>query len=161
MREAPFTEADVNDLIAAPKYFSSKREDNRGQPNVKEIRVTYEVRKLGEEATNLRLQFFARLEKRPNSAVVQGLPGVSLLWYNRRIRCLAWKLRRDVVMNGVVVGFVKGWYEHVWTDADQDRHVVDVNAEVTATDFDSIMRLCCKRWNIKTPIEQLTLGVEP
>ena len=94
------------------------------------------------------------------AAVVQAFPGASLLWYSKRIRCLAWKLRRDVVKDGEVTGFVNGWYEHQWTDADQDRYVVDVNAEITATDFDSIVHLCCERWNIETPA-QLTLGVEP
>lgn len=162
MRKAPFTEADVNNLISEKKYFAKKREDNRRQPNITEVRLTYEVRKRGEEDTNLRLQFYARLEIRPNSAVVQARPGVSLLWYGHRIRCLCWKLRRDVIQNRERVGFVTGWYEHRWTDIDRDEYVVDVDdSEIIATDFDSVVRVCCARWNIEMPGEQLTFGELP
>ena len=161
MRDAIFTEADVNRLIAAPKYFAKKREDTRGQPNTKEIRVTYEVRKRGEEESNLRLQYFARLEQRPHAAVVQAFPGVSLLWYGHKIRCLAWKLRRDLIRNGEPRGFINGWYEHQWSDVDHDRYVVDVDDSVIQdTDFDWIMRFCCARWNIEPPA-QLTFGELP
>ena len=159
MRNAPFTEADVNALISAKKYFATKREDNRRHTNIKEIRLTYEVRKRGEEATNLRLQFYARMEIRPNAAVVQGLPGVSLLWYGHRIRCVYWKLRRDLIQNRKKIGSVTGWYEHQWTDVDQDDYVVDIDdSKVAATDFDSMVQFCCARWNIEPPSEQPTLG---
>lgn len=158
MPKAPFTEAEVEALIAAPKIVFSKMEDNRGQPNVHEVRLTYEIRKKTDQQERLRLRVFARLENRPNSAVVQAFPGVSLLWYNHRIRCVVWKLKREVVQNKTVIGFVRGWYEHRWTDTDQDKFVVDVNAEISQTDFDSILRTCLKMWNIEDPDGQLKLG---
>jgi hypothetical protein len=159
MPRAPFTEAEVNALIAAPKVVFSKMEDNRGQPNVHEVRLTYEIRKTADQEERLRLRVFARLENRPNSAVVQAFPGVSLLWYNHRVRCVVWKLKREIVWNKTVIGFVSGWYEHQWTDTDQDKFVIDVNADISRTDFNSVLRTCLRRWNIDDPDGQLNLGV--
>ena len=158
MPKAPFTEAEVELLIASPKVVFAKMEDNRGQPNVQEVRLTYEIRKKAYSEERLRLRVFARLENRPNSAVVQAFPGVSLLWYNHRIRCIAWKLKREVVQNMTVIGVVRGWYEHQWTDTDQDKFVIDVNAEISHTDFNSVLRTCLRRWNIEDPDGQLNLG---
>jgi hypothetical protein len=158
MPQAQFTAAEVDSLIAVPKIVFKKMEDNRGQPNLTEIRLTYEVRTKDNPDERLRLRMFARLENRPNSAVVQGYPGVSLLWYNDRIRCVAWKLRRESIGEDLnLIEYVSGWYEHQWRDKARDRFVVDINSEITHTDFDSIVRVCLKRWNIEDKDSQLRL----
>lgn len=161
MPNAPFTEAEVQHLIAAKKYIHKVMEDNRRQPNVNEIRLTYEIRQRNSEAERLRLRFFARLEKQANAAVVKPFPGVSLLWYNERIRAICWRLRHDVIRDGQLIGFVRGWHEKLWTDSDRDRFIIDANSIVKdKTDFTSLIALCLKRWNIEGPV-QYEFGESP
>ncbi|MBA3356454.1 MAG: hypothetical protein H0U18_11100 [Pyrinomonadaceae bacterium] len=151
MPDAPFTEAEVRDLIAAKKYIHRVMEDNRGQPNANEIRLTYEIRRRGNETGNLHLRLFARLEKQVNAAVVKPQPGVSLLWCNKRIRCICWRLRHDIIRDGRVIGFVRHWHEKQWTDPDEDKFIIDANDFVKKNiDFASLIYLCLRRWNIET-----------
>lgn len=152
MRKAPFTEAEVRDLIAAKKYIHGVMEDNRRQPNVNETRLTYEIRRRGREAENLHLRLFARLEKQVSAAVVRPRPGVVLLWHNRRVRGICWRLRHDVIRAGQVIGFIRYWHEKQWTDADEDRFIIDANGFVKRDiDFAPLIRLCLRRWNIESP----------
>jgi len=161
MPDAPFTEAEVQHLIAAKKYIHKVMEDNRRQPNINEIRLTYEIRRRNNEAERLRRRFFARLEKQANAAVVKPFPGVSLLWYNHRIRAICWRLRHDAYRDGQFIGYVRGWHEKQWTDADHDRFIIDANSIVgDKTGFASLIGLCLRRWNIEAP-EQYELGESP
>jgi hypothetical protein len=150
MRDAPFTEAEARDLIAAKKYIHRVMEDNRGQPNINEIRLTYEIRQRGKESENIHLRLFARLEKQVNAASVKPQPGVVLLWHNERIRGVCWRLRHDIIQDGKMIGFVRHWHEKQWTDADRDKFIIDANGFVKKNmDFGSLVRLCLKRWNIE------------
>jgi hypothetical protein len=150
MPDAPFTEAEVNDLIAAKKYIHRKMEDNRGQPNTNETRLTYEIRRRGKEQEDLHLRLYARLEKQPNAASVKPQPGVSLLWHNERIRAICWRLRHDSILNGKLINIVRHWHEKQWTDSDKDNFVVDANPFVKKQiDFNALIHLCAQRWNIE------------
>lgn len=120
------------------------------------MRIRYEVRKKDNPGAYLGLQIFAKLNRTPVPRGISPTPSVSLLWYNLRIRGINRKLRHDVVQNGIVVGTVRGWHEHQWTDADEDKFVIDVNALIKKSDLRSLLQFCMKRWNIEFP-EQLTL----
>jgi hypothetical protein len=153
-----FTEKEVQQLIASRKYIYKLMEDNRRNPNIHELRLTYEIRRKGKEAEGLKLRFFARMELRPNAGVVKPFPGVSLLWYNERVRAICWRLRHDVIRDGHTIGDVKHWHEKQWTDSDRDKFIVDANRIVgNNTDFTSLVALCLRRWNIDAP-EQFRLG---
>jgi hypothetical protein len=162
MRPTPFTEYEVKELLRAKKFIYKVRENNyptaKNNSAINEIRIRYAIRRVDSPNQDLRLQFFTRLERPAFGAEARTLPGISLNWYGERLRSISHALRHEVIQNGINIGYVKGWYEHQWTEADRDRYIVDINEDLqhTTKDLLSMMAFCLKRWNINAP-EQLNL----
>lgn len=151
MVSAPFTEYEVSQLVAARKFVARVVQDNtRGEidPQI-ERRIIYDVRRKDNPSNDNRLRLCARLSPSLPGIGVKGTPGVSLQWRNKNIRKLDHKLRHDVIQDGVVVGFVRGWHEHVWTDEDQDRFIIVADPPVRQSDLRSVIRWCADKWNIE------------
>ncbi len=158
MSDAPLTEADVKKLLKKRKFvyrlLGDNREDSRTNQSITEVRIKYEVRTIAEPNVDIKLRFSARLAK---TGPVKPFPGIALFWYrSKRIRGISWAVRHDIVRNNAVIGKVKGWYEHRWTDVDEDRSIVDVNRDIDRTDLFSMVNFCLNRWNIEE-VEQLRL----
>ena len=83
-----------------------------------------------------------------------GIPNLK----GERIRGIDWKIKHESQRGGMPNGFVKGWHEHLWTEADRDRFVVDVNDAVGQEDFRAFLKVCLDRWNVEVEESiQLTL----
>jgi len=162
MRAVPhptITEADVAYLLAAKKFIFRVTADNSDQRrDVPEIRIRYEIRRKDLREHTIYVQFFARQEQAVLSALPKPTPGISLLWYGRRIRGISRRIKHDVIRDGVKIGIVRGWYEHQWTNTDEDKYIVDINSEVKRPDLRSLIAMCLDRWNIERP-SQLNLGI--
>lgn len=158
MPDAPFTEADVKKLLKKRKFVYRLLEDNREEARtnnaITEARIKYEIRTIAEPNVDIRLRFSARL---PKEATVKPFPGIALFWYrSKRIRGISWAVRHEIIRNDAKVGKVHGWYEHQWTDTDEDRFIVDMNKHIHETDLFSMVNFCLKRWGIEQ-VEQLRL----
>lgn len=77
------------------------------------------------------------------------VPGASLIWKTKRIRGIDWRLKKAVFRDGVIVGYVKGWHEHLWTNTDEDRYAIEVNDRIKRTDLRSFIAFCLTRWNVE------------
>ena len=153
------TEAEVKLLLKTGKLIFREVYNNYAQANeASEIKVVYDIRRKDNPTLNLHLQFSARLERPTISVGPRPTPGIALRWHNSRIRGISWRLQHDVIQNGVVTGKVRGWYEHQWTDTDEDRFIVDINRNVKRADFWALVRFCLKRWNIEDSNKQYGLG---
>lgn len=124
-----FTEYQVNQLMAASKvagkvlHNTMKTDD---AATMKEIR--FAIRRKDRPSIDLALVLYGRIKikKLPGVASIHK-PGVALLWHGKRIRGVDWKIRHDVIENGMITGFVRGWHEHIWRDGDQDGFIVPVS----------------------------------
>ena len=147
-----FKQADVDYLVKARKFIYRTIEDNsdwaRKHPLTEapnELRIRYEIRRKDNPHEDIRLQFYARKEMESPLAKW----GTSLLWHGERIRGIDHKLREDRIYGGLIVGFIRHWHEHIWTDEDRDRNIIDVNSVIKNEDKRSIIELCMDRWNIE------------
>jgi len=123
-------------LLAAKKFISRVIEDNSHRRHeVTEVRIRYEIRLKDQPGTVLYLQYFARQEQPALPAVPKPTPGISLLWKGRRIRGVSRRIKHDVIRDGIKTGVICGWYEHQWTNTDEDRYIVDINNFVKNPDF--------------------------
>jgi hypothetical protein len=161
MVSIPFTEYEVSQLIAARKFVARVMQDNtRGDPDPQvERRIIYDVRRRDYPAKDIRLRLFARLSPSLPGIGIKSTPGVALQWRGKNIRKLDRALRHDNIQYGVVIGIVRGWHEHIWTDEDQGRYIEAADPPVKQTDMKSVIRWCAEKWNIELEeIEQLVLG---
>jgi len=150
MARAPFTEYDVRQLIAARKFVAKIMQDNvqsETDPR-KERRIVYAIRRRDTPNRDISLRLIARLSPSVPGVGLKSLPGIALQWKGKIIRKLDWALRHDTWRDGVVVGFVRGWHEHIWTDEDEDRHIVEADPPIKRTDMRSLVRYCADKWNI-------------
>jgi hypothetical protein len=154
------TAAHISSLVAKRKFVSQVVRDTRRSPKSNEKVLIWNLRFADMRERPIPLQFHARLETALSGLdAVRPKPGMSLKWQGIRIRGVNWNFRHDNMLNGVAVPPVRGWHEKVWTDQDEDRHLIDINGVVKNTDFHSMIRFCCKRWNIDYPAElQIKLG---
>jgi len=155
---ADFTQSDVDYLIRAKKFIHRTIQDNTNWQKTSphkapdELRIVYDIRRSDGPDTNLKLQFAARRELSPQTKW-----GIALRWHGERIRGLDHKLREDIIRGGLIVGKVRHWHEHQWTNEDRDKHVVDANAIVKNQDMRSLIETCLDRWNIEGFGHQLRL----
>lgn len=157
----PFTEYEVSQLIAARKFVAKVMQDNtRGKPDPQvERRIIYDVRRRDHPGKDARLRLCARLSPALPGIGIKPTPGVALQWRGKIIRKLDWALRHENVQYGTVIGIVRGWHEHIWTDEDQGKFIEAADPPVKQTDMGSVIRWCAKKWNIELEeVEQLVLG---
>jgi hypothetical protein len=163
MLVVPFTEYEAKELLNAKKFIHKVRQSNyrqaRRNPTINEIQIRYDIRRADHPKNDIKLQFYARLERAVFSAEPPRLPGISLSWHRLRLRSISHALRHEDIQNGLPAGYVKGWYEHRWTDTDRDKHIVGVNEDLKHVNSDllSMIKFCFRRWKIEAP-EQLDLG---
>ena len=150
-------ESQVRICLKARKFIyrevRSNLEQYREAPIVE---VIYDIRRKDLPDVDQRMRLSARLA-RALPGGPRPVPGVALRWHGERIRGIDWKLREDVVKDGFVVGLVRGWHEHRWTDTDADRYVINVNRFVKNPDFMGLLRQCLGRWHIEYSVQQLQL----
>lgn len=168
MSQPAITEALVGELLSRWKFIhravydntqsakSERRQKDYVEPDEK--RIIYEVRFSDMREKDAGLQLHARLEKPLSGVYPRPMPGISLKLGGRRIRGINWNLRHDSMLNAVPVGTVRGWHEKLWTNADGDKYIIDINTEVRNTDLHSMIRFACGRWNIEIPENQIRLG---
>jgi hypothetical protein len=162
MVNLPFTEYDVQKLVRAGKFIHKVMQDNTqpGSDPLTEKRILYDVRKKDSPKHDIKLRLFARLSASLPGVGVKSTAGISLQWKGRNIRKVDYKLRHDVVQNGIVTGFIRGWHEHIWTDEDEDRYIVEADPPVKQSDLRAVLRWCFMKWNIDSNQggEQLSFG---
>jgi hypothetical protein len=168
MVQPAITAAQVEAIIISPKFVYREKQNNTQRskadkrrndyiaPN--ELRIYYEIRLNHMREKDAGLILFARLEKPITAVRPRPLPGVALLHRGRRIRGINWTFRHDTVFNGQPIAPVYGWHENRWTDLDEDKYIIDINGEVGNQDFQSIIWLACKRWNIEIDDKQIQIG---
>jgi hypothetical protein len=164
MSHAPFTEADVDYLLKARKFIDSVMRDTTADPDAPIREIIYRVRRLDRSDDDIKLRLHARRAKPVLTTIPRAVrPSAALLWHGERIRGIDRKIVHSIIRNGLVVGKVRGWHEHQWTNADGDNHVIDANNFMrnVQEDFKSILRFCMERWRIEVKDEdrQLLLGL--
>lgn len=151
------TEAEVAYLLKAKKFIHSCTKDTTASGNtIPMIEVMYMIRRVDDPRDNdLRLKFWARRERPLLETGPKPKPGVSLKWRGHRIRGIARRIKHDCIRNGIVIGEVRGWYERQWTNTDEDKYCVSIEAEMKRVqeDFWSVVNFCLDRWNIKPKTE--------
>jgi hypothetical protein len=119
-------------------------------PTLTERCMRVDVRRVDSTSVDLALDFYPRIMTRELAGVrtVQR-PSASLMWHGKRIRGLDYATKHDVVTNGVIIGSIKGWHEHYWTDLDEDNTIREPRPALQNTDLNSIIAWCAKNWNIE------------
>lgn len=167
--QPPVNEALVADLLKRKKFVHAVVFDNT-QPSGKdkrkrayvapdEKRIVFEIRFSDSPDKAVKLRFTARLET-PLTGLPRPRPGISLKWKGVRVRGVNYYLRHDSIRNGVSCGHIKYWHEKIFTNTDGDKYVIDMNDEVKNEDLWSLIRFCCKRWNIQLEDKQYKLGAQ-
>lgn len=146
-----FTKADVEYLIATPKFIKA----------VPRVQLLDSVRKTGwkmqseiySKADSNRpivgLVIMAKCYQSP-SGLPRPTPSSALEWHGRRIRGLNYELWHDNP-DGTIV---KGWHEHIWSPAEQDARVIEARPEVTQRDVRGVFAWGLKKWGIDIMMEQ-------
>jgi hypothetical protein len=159
MQHPVITEAQATDILARRKFIHKVSFDNSRSPTANERLIIYDLRFVDGPNINQPLQLIARLERNIPGIAPRPKPGISLRWKGHfRIRQISYALRHDCLLNGIQHGHVRGWHEKIWTNADEDKYIVDVNSEIKNTDLTTMIRFCCERWNIEPLKDSLRLG---
>jgi hypothetical protein len=109
-----------------------------------------DLRRVDSPVADLGLEFYPRVKlKRLPGVASTNHPSAALMWKGKRIRGLDYKIRHDIVRNGLIEGYIKGWHEHYWTDTDEDANIRDPNPPVKNGDLQSIISWACNVWNIE------------
>ena len=157
MATAPFNEYDVRQLIAAKKFVYAVKQDNtQSKSNVdSEKRIVYDVRRRDMQNKDIRLRLYARVPPSVPGQAVKPTPGVSLQWRKGKIiRKVDYALRHASIQNGAVIGYVRGWHEHIWTDEDEGAYVIAADPAINNPDMRKLIKWAAKKWNIELPQEE-------
>jgi hypothetical protein len=151
MSDAPFTEADVAYLLKAKKLVQTVLKDTTDDQSASLLEVIYRVVRADNPSDDIKLRLSARRPKPPLETLHRLRPSVALQWRGHRIRGIDRKIVHPVIKNGLIIGKVRGWHEHVWTSTDEDNSVIDVNGVMKKVqeDFRSILQFCMVRWRIE------------
>jgi hypothetical protein len=152
MARIPITQYNVDALIQARKVAMKARVNtlHSPDPSLNERCLRVDIRRKDSTSVDLSLEFYPRIMIRELAGVrtVQR-PSASLMWQGKRIRGIDHSLKHDIVKDGVIVGSIRGWHEHYWTDADEDRTIRTPNPTLQNYDLQAVMSWCCKNWNIE------------
>lgn len=148
-----FTKADVDYLVAAPKFIKEI-------PNRQFLNVSLQTGWI------IRAQVFSKAESRPVKGLVvigtahqapvglpRPTPSSALEWYGQRIRGLNYELWHDNP-DGTDV---RGWHEHVWSPTETDHRVIPARPEPKDRTLLGVLKWGLKRWNIEVVREQRDL----
>ena len=149
-REEPSVYA-IDEMVRARKSVGRKKHSTESiGTSAKEQILRFELRRADAPKADIHLELRSIIP--PKS--LPGIPpttfaSASILWENYRIRCLDYKVAHDVVLDGFVVGKIKGWHEHYWTKKDKDRAIREPAPPIKNFDLSSILDWCCSKWNIE------------
>ena len=151
MLEAPFTEADVAYLLKARKVIKDVTRDTTDDPDADLMEISYRIVRIANPGDDIKLRLQARRPKPVLATLPKGRPSAALLWHNVRIRGIDHSIVHYRIKDGLRVGKVRGWHEHIWTVADADKQVVSVAQQMKKIqeDFRSILHFCMARWRIE------------
>lgn len=151
MPDAPFTEADVAYLLKARKVIQGITRDTTDDPDADLMEISYRIVRLGNPVEDIKLRLQARRPKPVLATSHRPRPSAALLWHGERIRGVDYSIVHERIKDGVKVGKVRGWHEHIWTVADGDRQVVSIARQMKKIqeDFRSILQFCMARWRIE------------
>ncbi len=150
MATANFTAYEVRHLLDARKFVSRIVRDTQGSDRPDRAKeIVWDIRRRDMPRKDLRLRLYARLLSSLPGIGTKSTPGVSLQWKGKNIRKLDYALRHDSIRYGVSAGHVDGWHEHIWTDEDEDRHVIPASPPVKGQDMRSVVRWCAQQWKIE------------
>jgi hypothetical protein len=155
-----FTEYQVDQLVAATKVAGKVLGNTmKGESTSSTKEITIAVRRKDSPTIDLVLILNGRIKvkKLPGVASIHK-PGVALMWHGRRIRGVDWKIRHEIIENGIATGFIKGWHEHIWTEQDEDRFIIPINPKMQNENLQAVLQWCVTKWNIEGINEQLALG---
>jgi hypothetical protein len=134
-RNAPFTAAQVNELIRQPKTIAV-------MPRLRErsgfARLIADV--LVEDSRNIDLVIEAHLGL--NSTLVS--PNAVLRWMNMRIRGIDEALEHDNISG---LPPVRGWHEHVWNDTHYDAEIRAIPTPPLG--LKAFFKNAARMWNIR------------
>lgn len=152
MPKEQITRYSVDTLIEARKLASHTRRNTlySGDPKQNEACLRIDVRRVDSPGIDLTLEFYGRIMRKTLAGVsVVQRPSASLIWHGKRIRGLDHSLKHDVVENGIVTGFIRGWHEHYWTDSDEDNAIREPNPPMKNSDMQAVIGWCSRQWNIE------------
>jgi hypothetical protein len=146
------TQYNVDNLVQARKIAMKAKLNTlySSDPTLNERCLKVDIRRVDSTAVDLSLEFYPRVMVRELAGVrtIQR-PSASLMWKGKRIRGLDHALKHEVVKDGVIQGYIKGWHEHYWTDTDEDSTIREPSPSLRNIDLQSVIAWCCKNWNIE------------
>ena len=151
MSDAPFTEAEVDYLLKARKVIQGVTRDTTDDPDADLLEISYRIVRADNIGDDIKLRLQSRRPKPVLETSYKPRPSAALLWYTERIRGIDHKIVHPRIENGLVVGKVRGWHEHIWTPEDGDKRVISIARQMRniQEDFRSILHFCMKRWRIE------------
>lgn len=151
MSDAPFTEADVEYLLKSMKVIKGVTRDTTDNPAADLLEISYRIVRIHNPNDDIRLRLQARRPKPVLETSHRPRPSAALIWHDERIRGIDHSIVHDRIKDGLKVGRIRGWHEHVWTAADGDRNIVSVARQMKKIqeDFRSILHFCMTRWRIE------------
>jgi hypothetical protein len=150
MATVHFTEYDVRQLLEARKFsFRVKYDSTQNKNSDSEKRIDYDIRRRDMPAKDLGLRLCARVAPSAPGVGVKSTPGVALQWKGRIIRKVDHATRHDSIRNGVSVGHIEGWHEHIWTDQDEGRYIVAADPPIRNASLKGLIQWAAKKWNIE------------
>ena len=147
----PFTEANVEYLLKARKVIQGITRHTTDDPDADLLEISYRIVRIGNPGDDIKLRLQARRPKPVLATLPKPKPSAALLWHGERIRGIDHKIVHPRIKDGLVVGKVRGWHEHIWTLADRDSRVVGIDKQMKKIqeDFRSVLRFCMRRWRIE------------
>jgi hypothetical protein len=146
------TRYDVDELVRARKIAGRTKLNTLNSSDSKhtESALKVDLRRADSPTLDLTLEFYGRVNRMtlPGVATTQ-LPSASLIWHRKRIRGIDFKIRHDVVRNGLVTDSIRGWHEHYWTDSDEDNAIREPNPPLRNWDLQAVIAWCSRQWNIE------------
>jgi hypothetical protein len=146
------TQYNVDALIQARKVAMKTKVNTlySSDSSIQERCLKVDIRRVDSTAVDLSLEFYPRVMMRELAGVLTvQRPSASLMWRGKRIRGIDHALKHEVLQDGVICGYIKGWHEHYWTDADQDNNIREPNPPLRNFDLQSVIAWCCRNWNIE------------
>ena len=142
----------VDELVQARKFAGRTKQNtlDAHDPKQGELCLKVDIRRVDSPSIDLTLEFYGRVMKRGLTGVASTqYPSASLLWHGKRIRGVDYKIKHEVVEGGIVVGVIKGWHEHYWTDLDEDEAIRELNPPLRNYDLKAVIAWCSEQWNIE------------
>ncbi len=149
-----FTKADVDYLVAAPKFIKEIPRQQFLNPRARTGWKIYAAVFSKADSQPIKgLIVIAKAHQAP-TGLPRPTPSSALEWYGKRIRGLNYELWHDNP-DGTLV---RGWHEHIWSPQEGDHRVIAARPKPQRKNLLGILKWGLNRWNIEVMREQEELG---